>query len=304
MRFLDAIENAVLWLADQDWAWWPVLRFRPDRAEPITDRLIIVMSSMVGCGVALIDLGVRFSTSDLTRHSAGVLVIYSLAIGVLALLAWMAVLSVAADCWNRRALRLTGRPVEARPPREQRPEQLIEQQLRGLVILATVGFYLLSYWWVAQDFEGPVPADWGQGVGLFWGLLLVVVLGLAPIMRWSIMVVAKYRPPWSAAYKAAYAGFILSFDIFVVAAIAFPEIDKAPVGSIPAVAVGSLLVGAVAAHSSAAALLRAPDSRRVGIASGTAIAVTYLACAGLGAGLLWAITHLGAVLRFLYSMLS
>ena len=183
------------------------------------------------------------------------------------------------------------------PPKELSPKT--DRLTFWLVVLSTVAYMVAYTETLCGGIFGIPPVstspDCGQGVGLFWMLLLFLVLGLTPIMRWSVRVVAQYWPPWSAAYKAAYVGLILCLNIVV---IAFPEIEV----SIPAGAVASILMVAVATHSIAAALLRTPDSRRVGIVRGTTIAVLYFVHVGLGAGLLWAVTHIDAVQRFLTSM--
>lgn len=184
--------------------------------------------------------------------------------------------------------------------RSEEPPRGTDKLTFWLIVFSTIAFIEIP---CGGIFGIPPEApDCGQGVGLFWMVLLVLVLGLTPVMRWSVSLVTQYRPPWSAAYKAAYLGLILCFDIFFVAAILWPEIETVPIGAMPAGAIALILMSAVATHSIAAALLRTPDSRRAGITRGATIAVTYVVCVGLGAALLWAVTRMDSVQRFLTSM--
>jgi hypothetical protein len=88
---LDKLENAMNWLSDQDWGWWPFLFLRPKKHEDMSTPEVAKMSFYYG-----IPLGLIFYIifRDFQWFLAGIVLFF-----VLFRLTF-------AMAWNRRARRL------------------------------------------------------------------------------------------------------------------------------------------------------------------------------------------------------
>jgi len=296
------VERLFNWFTDQNWVWWPFLFFveRPRKTEPFALDLIVNVALIAAIEVTLLAGVIMIMRPDLATLGAATVALVAGALGVIAFVTCGAIVTAAALCWNRRAGRLTGgtEPAGLRKPRG--PEYVIKSQLRGVAVVATVAFFQLSYWDIARVFQQAheeVPSDFGQGAGLFWMLLLFLTAGLAPIMRWSISAAAGFRASLATAYKAAYSGLLLSISVFIAVSLAVvkaaPSIADLPMTATwKAYIAAGLLIAAFLAHAVVATLLRTPDLRRAGMATGAAIAAIYLAiCTAIAAALWWAFAY-------------
>ncbi len=45
---MDSLERSLNWLTDMDWGWWPFLRLRPAKHEPLTTARVALMSLSFG----------------------------------------------------------------------------------------------------------------------------------------------------------------------------------------------------------------------------------------------------------------
>jgi hypothetical protein len=45
---MNRIINILNWLSDQDWGWWPLLKFRPNKNQFITTKMVLQMTPVFG----------------------------------------------------------------------------------------------------------------------------------------------------------------------------------------------------------------------------------------------------------------
>lgn len=274
--------------------------------------LVVNLALIAAIEVAVIAFACMVVRSDWAVQGPATVLFVALALGLATFVAWGTVVFAAALYWNRRAARLTG---ETEPPglREPRgPGDIIESQLRGVAIFATVAFFQFTYWDVAlelQQAQQEVPPDFGQGAGLFWMLLLFLTAGLAPIMRWSISATLGFRTSFVTAYKAAYAGLLLAISIFLAVSLAVvkvaPSIADLPMTVTWKKYTAGALIAAFLAHAVVGGLVRTPNLRRAGIARGATIAAVYVViCSAIGATVWCGINYRDEFVRFVHFQLA
>ena len=45
---MNPIIDALNWLSDQDWGWWPLLKYRPPKDEVISNALVLKLTPVFG----------------------------------------------------------------------------------------------------------------------------------------------------------------------------------------------------------------------------------------------------------------
>lgn len=93
------VEDALNWLSDQDWGWWPFVRLRPARDALHTLRLSAILSLMVGVSVAPVTLWMAPRHGLSLKGAAAVAIVTFPATFVGYRISF-------ALAWNRRARRL------------------------------------------------------------------------------------------------------------------------------------------------------------------------------------------------------
>jgi hypothetical protein len=102
------LENAINWVSDQDWAWWPMLFLRPAKNEVMTTARIWKIAVYVGTlTVAIVALPyiVRFLRCDCVLFNNPQLTFLAFTFFIYTIIFIMYRFMVA-TAWNRRALRL------------------------------------------------------------------------------------------------------------------------------------------------------------------------------------------------------
>jgi len=89
------IVDGLNWLSDQDWGWWPMLKYRPRKDELISNRLVLKLTPMFG---TLSGLTIAFVAGHIL--SVRYLVV-DIAVGWIAYFALYRAIFVPA--WNSRA---------------------------------------------------------------------------------------------------------------------------------------------------------------------------------------------------------
>jgi len=95
---MKAIIDSLNWLSDQDWNWWPLLTLRPSKHEPITDGIVLKLTTFFGTlsGLAIIVIA--------KHHTSVGRMLIDITIG------WAAFFSIYrttfVPAWNARARRL------------------------------------------------------------------------------------------------------------------------------------------------------------------------------------------------------
>src|SRR5208283_132579 len=100
---IDVLENILNWQADQDWAWWPVVSWRPAKKNFYTHSLVFKQMLLVGPFLTLCLLLLVYLSP---RLNLVVLWVFGLS--------WIWVGStllfyIFRFAWNRRATRLQSR---------------------------------------------------------------------------------------------------------------------------------------------------------------------------------------------------
>lgn len=99
-KYVDAYDDFINKLNDQDWGWWPFVRVRPPPHEPVSTRRLAVMSLLYGSvyGSATVAVFVSLGQAPWS-HLPGVVIFFIMLFFVM----WGA---LARPSWNRRAARL------------------------------------------------------------------------------------------------------------------------------------------------------------------------------------------------------
>jgi hypothetical protein len=107
---MDKVENALNWLSDQEWSWWPALALRPPQNREITVKTLLKLTSIFAPAIALTVAWI--STTFLhppTLYTFGLELVGSSACFFLVFRLTFV------QSWNRRARRLREPSVPAAP---------------------------------------------------------------------------------------------------------------------------------------------------------------------------------------------
>ena len=114
------LEDALNWLSDQDWGWWPMLFLRPQKHEKMTFSRILkiaVYYGTLGAVFAGIPLTMRYQRCGCLWFDNAPLTFLAIAFYMYAgIFIWCKFLSAIA--WNRRAARLQ--------KQKRKPDEAIE----------------------------------------------------------------------------------------------------------------------------------------------------------------------------------
>ena len=92
---MKAIINFMNWLTDMDWAWWPILRFRPSKDKDIDSIVVLKVTSVFGTA-----LGIIIAATEYHRLSPAYFI-------VIVMISWVAFFIIYritfALAWNSRA---------------------------------------------------------------------------------------------------------------------------------------------------------------------------------------------------------
>jgi hypothetical protein len=97
---VKAVMEALNWLSDLDWGWWPLLRLRPEKSEQMTSRLVLRLTPLFGTLAGL-------AIAAIAQHLASIThLLLDIAIGWIAF--FVIQRGVFAPAWNARARKLAG----------------------------------------------------------------------------------------------------------------------------------------------------------------------------------------------------
>ena len=172
VREMNRLEAFVNRLTDQDWVWWPLVRFRPEPTELFSTRLALGLSLAVAVVPAAAVFAIVLGISVATRVSGGIqtdpmsLTLSAVGSALAVFVAWGSLVLLAAHCWNRRVARLAGDGEHASDTGANASER------RCLVFASVVG------WTIFRSIHG-----WYSSAGL-----LVLALGqwMAVRRRWQV----------------------------------------------------------------------------------------------------------------------
>jgi hypothetical protein len=152
VREINRFEAVVNWLTDQDWVWWPLVRFRPEPTELFSTRLALGLSLAVAVVPAAAVFVSVLGISVATRVSGGIqtdptsLILGAIGFALAVFVAWGSLVLLAAYCWNRRVARLAGGEELTSDAGANAPEQ------RFLVLATVVGWTIFRsfHWWYSS----------------------------------------------------------------------------------------------------------------------------------------------------------